>query len=271
MKEVTKTNSKVVYLIVTCYVLFVVFWLYINFVAGSQEGFINNLYGALYPIISIIGAGYGIFVVSKKWGMWKSVVGRAILFVCLGLLGEAFGQWAWSYFTIVKEVEVPYPSIADIGYFSIIPFYGLAMYHFAKASGVKISLQSFVGKVQAILVPLGMMAIAFFLFLKNIEVDFSQPLKTFLDFGYPGFEAIAVSIGILTYSLSRGVLGGKMKPKVLFIVVALIAQYVTDYTFLYTVGVETYYNAGIVDLMYTTSLMMMSIAVASFAKIGEDS
>jgi hypothetical protein len=54
-------------------------------------------------------------------------------------------------------------------------------------------------------------------------------------------------------------------------VVALIAQYVTDYTFLYTVGVETYYNAGIVDLMYTTSLMMMSIAVASFAKIGEDS
>lgn len=253
--------------ILAIYVLLVIFWLYITF-TGSQEGFVNNLFGTLYPVISVLGAVYGFFV-AKKWGAWKSVVGRGILLISLGLLGEAFGQWAWSYYTVVKEVEVPYPSVADIGYFSIIPFYGLAMYHFAKASGVNINLKSFFGKLQALIVPITMIVIAYVLFLKDIEVDFSQPLKTFLDFGYPGFEAIAVSIGILTYSLSRGVLGGRMKPKVLFIVIALIAQYVTDYTFLYTVGIETYYNGGIVDLMYTTSLMLMSLALVSFSKVGD--
>lgn len=256
--------------VVIIYILLLFFWSYINFFLGSVEGNINNLYGALYPIISLIGAVYGLFYVAKKWGAWRSVVGRGIIFLCLGLLGEAFGQLTWSFFTIVKQVEVPYPSIADLGYFSIIPFYGIAMYHFAKASGVNITLKSFLGKLQALFIPLGMVSIAYFLFLREIEVDFSAPLRTFLDFGYPGFEAIAVSIGILTYSLSRGVLGGLMKPKILFVVFALIFQYVTDYTFLYRVGVETYYNAGIVDLMYTTSLALMAIAVAMFTSIERD-
>ena len=94
-----------------------------------------------------------------------------------------------------------------------------------------------------------------------------QPLKTFLDFGYPGFEAIAISIGILTYSLSRKLLGGIMRPKIFFLVFALVAQYITDYTFLYQVGVGTYYNGGVVDLMYATSFAIMALGVISFTQV----
>ena len=80
----------------------------------------------------------------------------------------------------------------------------------------------------------------------------------------PG-DSIAISIGILTYSLSRGILGGVMRSRILYLVWALVAQYITDYTFLYQAGTETYYNAGIVDLMYTISLTIMALGVISFS------
>lgn len=251
------------------YIALIVFWSWIN-ISGLKEGNINNLYGALYPIIALVGGLYGLFVVSKKWGGTKSLVGRGIFFLSLGLLAEVFGQWAWSYYTIIQQVEVPYPSIADIGYFAIIPFYGYAIYNFAIAAGVRINLRSFLGKLQAILIPIFMITIAYFLFLKDAKVDTSNLLRTFLDFGYPGFEAIAVSVGILTYSLSRNVLGGVMKPRVLYLIFALIVQYITDYTFLYRAGVGTYYNAGPVDLMYTTSFIIMALGIISFSLHSKD-
>lgn len=250
-------------IILFIYVCLLVFWVWIN-MSGFREGPINNFYGLIYPIISLLGGIYGIAVASKKWGGMKSVIGRGIIFLSMGLLAEVFGQWAWSYYTVFRSVEIPYPSIADIGYFLIVPFYSYAMYCFALAAGIKVNLKNFTGKIQAIIIPLLMIGIAYILFLRNIDVDLSNPIKMFLDFGYPGFEAIAVSIGILTFSLSRGILGGQMRPRILYLIFALIAQYVTDYTFLYTVGTGSYYNAGIVDLMYTTSLTIMSLGVVSF-------
>lgn len=261
-------SNNIAKIIIFVYSVLVLFWVWI-LVKGLQEGTLNNLYGALYPLISLIGGLYGIFWVSKKWGGYKSIIGKGIFFLSLGLLAEVFGQWAWSYYVIIQKIEVPYPSIADIGYFAIIPLYSYAMYNFAKASGIKIGLKSFFGKIQAIVIPLIMVGIAYFLFFKDLSLDFSNPLKTFLDFGYPGFEIIAISLAILTYSLSRSVLGGVMKPKILFIILALIVQYVTDYTFLYQVGAGTYYNGGVVDLLYTTSFMIMTLAVINLSSAFE--
>jgi len=261
-------NNKVARAIIVIFLILLVFWFWIFF-QGYKEGLINNLYGATYPIISLIGGLYGIFWVSKKWGGYKSLVGKGIFFLSLGLLAEVFGQWTWSYYVMVQKIEVPYPSIADLGYFAIIPLYIYAMYNFSKASGIKIGLKNFFGKVQAIVIPLIMVTIAYFLFFKDLVLDFSDPLRTFLDFGYPGFEIIAISIAILTYSLSRNVLGGIMKPQVLFIIFALIFQYITDYTFLYRAGIEAYYNAGPVDLLYTISFMIMTLVIISLGSTYE--
>ena len=250
-------------LLIIIYFGLLIFWMWI-FVSGSKEGLVNNIYGALYPIISLIAGTYGLFIVSKEWGGLKSVLGKGVIFLSLGLLAQVFGQWTWSYYTIIAGVEIPYPSVADVGYFLIVPFYILAMFNFAKAAGIKVGLKNFSGKLQAVIIPLLMIAVAYILFLRGIEVDFiNEPIRTFLDFGYPGFEAIAISIGILTYSLSRGILGGRMRSRILYFVFALVAAYITDYTFLYLVGIEEYYNAGPVDLMYTTSFLIMSLGLIS--------
>src|SRR3989344_2715780 len=185
-----------------------IFWIWIN-MQGLEEGSINNSYGLLYPIISLIGGLYGIISVAPKWGGYRTVMGR----------------------------------------------------------GIRFSLRSYAGKLQAVIIPAAMIAVAYFLFLQYVEIDLTSPIRTFLDFGYPGFEAIAISISILTYSLSRGVLGGVMRSRILYLVVALVAQYVTDYTFLFRVGIGAYYNAGPVDLMYTISLTIIALGIISFSYV----
>lgn len=258
-------RNKLTYILLLAYFLLFFWWLKI-FVSGVKETDENYLFGFAYPNIALVGAIAG-FIISKKWGGFKSLIGRGIIFFALGLFGLWFGQTAWSYYNLVARIPVPYPSIADIGYFSIIPLYGYGMYCFAKAAGVRFSLGTFVAKASVVLIPILMVAVSYFLFLRNLSPDFSDPIKTFLDFGYPAGEAITISIALLTYFLSIKLLGGKMRNRILYIIFALVVQYLTDYLFLYQVSAETYYNAGMVDLLYMTSFLIMALGLMSFREV----
>lgn len=247
--------------IVVAYVLLLIWWVKI-FLTGQQEGYENNLYGAIYPLLALLGGINGL-VLSGSYGGFSSVMGRGIIFLSLALLGQAFGQFTWSYYTIIANVEVPYPSIADIGYFSVIPFNILAMLSFAKASGATLSLKTITGSLQAFVIPLALVVLAYALFLTGQEADFSDPIRAFLDFGYPLGEAVYISLAILTFLLSKKWLGGLMRSKILFVIFAFVMQFLTDYFFLFSVSREFYYNAGPVDLMYTTSFAIYSLALVN--------
>ena len=252
-------KSKLTYLLLIFYFILLAWWIKI-FISGVQQSNENYYFGFIYAFIALIGGVNGLFI-SRKWGGFRSYIGRGIIFFSLGLLGEWFGETAWSYYNIVAHIQVPYPSIADAGYFSIIPFYCLGILSFAKAAGTSFSLRSVYGKLILFVIPAIMLTISYFLYLKNLQFDTTQPLTTFLNYGYPIGEAITISLALLTYGLSKGILGGKMKSKVLFIIFALCIQYITDSTFLYTAAVNTYYNAGPVDMMYATAFLSMALGL----------
>ena len=106
-----------------------------------------------------------------------------------------------------------------------------------------------------------MLIFSYFFFLRDYQFDWSNPLKIFLDFGYPLGQAIYVSIAILTYVLSKGVLGGVMKPKILFLVFALIIQYLADYNFLLQAANSTWQNGGYGDLIYLIAYLLMALSL----------
>lgn len=214
----------------------------------------------IYGLMAVWGGIWGI-VISLKWGFMKSVMGRVLLFFSLGLFAQEFGQLSYAFYNDIYKVPGPYPSLGDIGYFGSIFLYIYAVILIAKASGVTIGLKSFSSKMQAILIPLIGLVAAYFLFLQGYEFDFSDPLKIFLDFGYPFGQAIYISIALLTYLLSRGILGGIMKGKVLFILFALFMQFLSDYTFLYQSSKGLWTVGGINDYMYLVSYFLMALAL----------
>src|SRR3989344_1131655 len=196
----TLAKSRITHLILIYYLIIFVFWLKIR-ISGQVDEFENYFFNVVYGGIALIGGIQGLILSFKKWGGYSSMLGRGIMLFSIGLLGEWFGNIVWGYTNIVLKISVPYPGLADLGFFSIIPLYGWGMIEFARASGVSFTLKTFKGQVQAIAIPFVMVFVSWALFLRGIPLDISDPLKLFLDFGYPGGEAITVSLAILTYSL----------------------------------------------------------------------
>lgn len=220
----------------------------------------KGIWGACYQIAALWGGIWGLMV-AKSWGGRRSLMGRAIGAFAIGLLLQNFGQSVFSYYNLVLQVELPYPSLADIGYFGSIPFYIYGTLMLAKASGIKISLKSFSGKIQAVLLPLAMLTSSYYFFLKGYEFDWSAPLQVFLDFGYPLGQAVYVSCALLAYFLSTKTLGGAMKNKVLLILFALLIQYFADYNFLFQASAGTWNVSGYGDILYLTAYFLMAIGL----------
>lgn len=220
----------------------------------------HQLFAAVYGVMALWGAVWGMMI-STKWGGMKSTFGKAIFFLSLGLLLQEFGQLAYSYYIYYLRIEVPYPSIGDIGYFGSIPCYIYGIWLLGKASGVKFLASDMQTKLIAIVQPVIVLLLGYVLFIKNYEFNWVNPLTVFLDFGYPLGEAVYMSIAIMAFIMSRRVLGGIMRSKILWILFALIIQFLSDYTFLYQARNGIWYAGGINDYMYLCAYFIMTLSL----------
>lgn len=248
--------------------LLTVWWILSPIVQKSLGGRFFGDFPSIYVFMSFWGGLWGL-AIAQNWGGLRSVTGKAITMFSSGLFAQVFGQLAYAYFSFYKHIDVPYPSIGDIGYFGSIPLYILGILFLAKASGVKIGLNSFKNKIQAVLIPAGILILGYFLFLQGYKFDWSDPIKIFLDFGYPLGQAIYISFAILTYLLSRGVLGGIMKSRILFILFALCIQFLSDYTFLYQSSRGIWKVGEINDYMYLIAYFLMTLGLIQFKTVLE--
>lgn len=217
------------------------------------------VWGTTYQVVALWGAICGIYY-SRHWGGFKSVIGRASLAFSCGLLAQVFGQSVYSYY-FYKGAEVLYPSLGDVGFFGSIPFYIYGVVLLGQASRANVSLKSYSKQVSALIFPLLMLAISYYFFLREYQFDWSQAIKTLLDFGYPLGQALYVSIAVLVFILSRKILGGMLRTPTLLFLIALVVQYSSDFTFLYQSSRGTYVAGGIVDYMYLVSYFLMALSL----------
>lgn len=238
-------------------------WIYLYWRFGLQSNFLHLEFAASYGLICFLGAFRGFFH-ARTWGGLGSVLGRSLIFLCLGLLFQEFGQLVFSYYNIFLKVDVPYPSLADVGFFGSIPFYAIGIILLAKASGVAFSLGKLLSRLQLVALPTAMLFLAYAFFLRGYQFDASQPLKIFLDFGYPFGQAIYISLTIETYSLSRKFLGGLMRPKILLLLLAFVGQFAADYNFLFQSSRGTWLNGGYGDYLYFVAYFLMTLGLIAF-------
>lgn len=186
-------------------------------------------------------------------------MGRAIIMFSLGLMFQVLGQVVYSYYIFIEHIDIPYPSLGDVGFFGTIFFYIYGIILIAHASGIKFSLSSVGSKIQVVLVPFVILLLSYFLILRDYSVDLSQPLATFLNYAYPLGSVVYISIALLTYSLTRSILGGTMRHKILFIIFAFFAQFIAEYCFI--IFQNSYYPGSVLDYIYAISYTIFGFGI----------
>lgn len=220
----------------------------------------KHLWTASYVLISFLGSVFGLMI-SGYWGGYKSTLGRSILALSIGLLLQTFGQLVYNFYTLIQHIEAPYPSLGDLGYFGSIPAYIYGVVLLGHGAGLRFSLKSFKTKMLAVLLPTLMLGFSYYLYLLSYEFDRSSPLTVLLDFGYPLGQAIYVSVALLILLSSSKLLGGVMRKPILLLLIALLAQYIADFTFLYLAHQNAWYAGGIGDYLFAVSYTLMALAL----------
>lgn len=254
-------NNRMLWVVGVVFIVITGWWLTV--IPLSSDALVDkkNLWSSSYEIISFLGAVFGI-IISRSWGGYKSIFGRAILAFSFGLLLQTFGQVVYNYYTLVAHIQAPYPSLGDVGYFGSIIAYIYGVLQLGHATGLKLSLRSGKNVALSILLPMLMLVSSYLIFLRSYSFS-GDPLTTFLDFGYPLGQAVYVSIAMLVFYTTRKFLGGVMKQPVILLLIALVIQYLADFDFLFKANHGTWYAGGPGDYLYAVSYLLMSIAIIS--------
>jgi len=257
-------NSKVLGLIILIWAILSAWFVYIS--ATHASGDMRLAFGATYGSMALVGGGIGL-VAAKRWGGLKSKLGKTIIFLSLGLLAAEFGQIVFSYYNIILHVDVPYPSLADVGFFMNIPLYIIALTGLWQVSGTKYSLTKQKNKTLILVLPLIGLIMSYSVFLRGYDFTDAPLLRVFLDFGYPLGQAIYVTIALSIFLLSVGALGGIMKKRILMLILAFAAQYAADFNFLYQNIHETWINGGYGDYLYFLAYTFMALSLVGFMSL----
>lgn len=260
-----RLNAKNSFLLGYLCVMFI-FW------GGIQASHITNLqinlwWGLGINCIPTFGGIFGLHT-ARKWGGMKSALGRAITFLSLGLLAWAFGNWLWSYYNFFLKTEVPYPSLADVGYVIAVPLWITGIYYLSIATGAKFSVRKLGGRIYLFLLPILATAFSYytlFVIARGGSFDWADnnALKIIFDLAYPIGDWLILTLAFLVWGLSLKYLGGRYKWPIFITLYGYVLMFIADFTFSYTTTLNTYYNGSISDLFFVLAMFVISFGIAS--------
>jgi hypothetical protein len=112
-----------------------------------------------------------------------------------------------------------------------------------------------------------MFAITYLLYLKDYAFNPDNLLSAIFDFGYPVLESVYVALSIFVLVHSSSIGGGLLKKPIVFLVMALILQYVSDSYFVYEFNNNNWYSGNINDFSYLFAYFMLTLAIIYFDQV----
>jgi diguanylate cyclase len=264
--------------IIGFFIALVIFWFSASFfdVGNSPfhyytifDGFKNNqtygyIFNFVYAFIPLYVGIYG-FRIAKKWGMFKSSMGKAIINLSISLIFWAIGELMWAYYNFFLGSNIPYPSWADAAYVLTYPFLAAGLIYLGQATGVKFGLKNTLGKIFLFITPILLLIFSWYVLVVVARggsiTTGGGSLTVFFDIAYPMGDVIVLVMAFLIYGLSFKYLGGMFKWPIIITIFGVFLEYVADFAFSYTTTINTYYNGNWVDLVYLFSLVFMSLGV----------
>jgi diguanylate cyclase (GGDEF)-like protein/PAS domain S-box-containing protein len=169
---------------------------------------------------------------------------RAWAFIGLGFAAYAFGDLAWFWFEVVQAREVPFPSVADIGYLAFFPFMLLGL--------ASLPRERLEGRLRAWLdmaiVLIGSGAAVWWLVLGPVVASTGgDPLDVLLGLIYPVGDTL-VLFALLAALSAR--LMETSRAVVSLLAIGLALNIAADLTYARLVVAQTYTSGMWLDLVY---------------------
>ena len=264
--------SKSIKLVVTVYVITLVLWLAFVFLSGNSATYEGPLFSYILKpflvgmtILPLIGGLIGINN-SKHWGGWSSVMGRGLFGLGLGMVAWSGGMVIWNYYLFFTDIQVPYPSAADAIFILSWPLWTYGLVHVSKITGSKFALREKLGRVILTTIPIVIIIFSYYLLFEVARSGLIElgggAVKLFFDLFYPIGDVVILTITVLIYNFSRRYLGGIYKTPILLLLVGFVFNYISDFIFSFTTTNETYFNGHIVDILFTTTMFILALALA---------
>ncbi|MDP3697853.1 MAG: hypothetical protein Q8R55_07675, partial [Candidatus Taylorbacteria bacterium] len=194
------------------YILGIFYWAWMHATGniGTVAPFLPNilflnhadLWSLVFPgILPLLSGLFGIML-SKKWGFLSASLGRAIFFISVGLFMWGLGSVTFSYYNIVLDIAVPYPSLADVGFVLGPPFWIIGLFNLGKGIGAGYKMRAPRGKVIIALIVVFGLSVSYYLLVsvaRSGVFDFTESgiLKVTLDVLYPLFDTFLLTLIIL--------------------------------------------------------------------------
>lgn len=239
----SKINYKIFLLILG---LVLAFQFYITNSTEDDADSAITIVSIVNPLVASIAA----FFVAKKYA-GTTIFGKAYFALGLGLMMFVLGEFSYLYYDLVLDLD-PYPSIADVFFFS---FYPLAMYHLVKNIRFfkpKLDLPS---KILIVIIPIVIVVIYSVLSYMEIgEMNFDY----YYGLIFIMASAIVLSGGLLGARIFRqGVLGMAW----LILVIGILLTTIGDVWYYYLETFGQYELTHPVNLFWWASYMVITYAL----------
>jgi len=230
-------------------------WLY---TLEAHNTFFNYLYNFSYGLNFLLGLYYCFSRIPKYFKF------RALL-IYFGLASLSFfvAQLIWLYYNLYATTAIPYPSIADYFWLAFYPLIGIGFMLLLKALKSTLNLSMLI----EIIITAGVIFLVLSSFLSLNNTTLNLPILTvILDYAYPIFDSIIISIAIAALRSQAG----RLHSQILYFVFGFIGLAVGDTLFTYQTALNTYWNGNIVDAIYAISCFLIMMGFISLPALVEE-
>lgn len=176
------------------------------------------------------------------------------LFIGAGVFSWCMGQSLYTGYVILNNgAELPYPSVADIGYLLIQPFIVIALLIFIRAIAVPPPIWGMALSIALFIIAL---AISVQLLYPNL-LEASSSIVSLVVIMYMSFDPILLAVTVLTASLMAG---GQLAYPWWFCLGGLMLYYLSNVIFHFQLAQNLYISGSWVDLGWILSFVLIGIA-----------
>lgn len=221
---------------------------------GYYPDFIFIFSNATPPFISGAALVVSLVTLGKYWRKSSEAFSLIWLGFTAGLFLWFLGENTWAIYTLILEVDVPYPSLADffwiIGY---IPFF-IALLMYIKIFSHALSWKNTLIIIVATLIVTVFVYISILSPITSLEKD---AITLAMDFAYPTLDILLFFMATLGLMIFWK---GKLGKSWLLICSATLMDVIADIIFSCATAQGTYYCGHVSDLLFSIAYVLYLMA-----------